>query len=95
MPRLILHLGDHSAPVTFPLIAAEVLIGRLDSNDLVLADAAVSRVHAKLVREGEAWVLLDLESRTGTFVDGQRITRHRLVAGDKIDIANNRIEYFE
>lgn len=50
-----------------------VNIGRADYNDLVLPDESVSTSHAKLQRREGVWVLVDLESTNGTFVDGERI----------------------
>jgi pSer/pThr/pTyr-binding forkhead associated (FHA) protein len=50
-----------------------VNIGRADYNDLVLPDASVSTSHAKLQRREGVWVLSDLDSSNGTFVDGERV----------------------
>ena len=50
-----------------------VNIGRADYNDLVLPDESISTSHAKLQRREGVWVLVDLESTNGTFVDGERI----------------------
>ncbi|MGH7702732.1 MAG: FHA domain-containing protein, partial [Gemmatimonadales bacterium] len=51
-----------------------VNIGRADYNDLVVPDESVSTSHAKLQRREEVWVLTDLGSTNGTFVDGERIS---------------------
>jgi hypothetical protein len=48
-------------------------IGRADYNDLVIPDESISTAHAKLQRREGVWVLVDLESTNGTFVDGERI----------------------
>ncbi len=48
-------------------------IGRADYNDLVVPDASVSTSHAKLQRREGVWVLVDLDSTNGTFVDGERV----------------------
>ena len=48
-------------------------IGRADYNDLVIPDPSVSTSHAKLQRREGVWVLVDLDSTNGTFVDGERI----------------------
>jgi pSer/pThr/pTyr-binding forkhead associated (FHA) protein len=48
-------------------------IGRADYNDLVLPDASVSTAHAKLQRREGVWVIVDLDSTNGTFVDGERV----------------------
>jgi pSer/pThr/pTyr-binding forkhead associated (FHA) protein len=50
-----------------------VNIGRADYNDLSLADPSVSTSHAKLQRREGVWVLMDLDSTNGTFVDGERV----------------------
>ena len=50
-----------------------VNIGRADYNDIVVADESVSTAHAKLQRREGIWVLVDLDSTNGTFVDGERL----------------------
>jgi pSer/pThr/pTyr-binding forkhead associated (FHA) protein len=50
-----------------------VNIGRADYNDLIIPDESVSTSHAKLQRREGVWVLVDLESTNGTFVDSERI----------------------
>lgn len=94
MPKLLID-GINCETVAYPLLLSETLIGRMDSTDLVLEDPAVSRVHAKIVKEAGADVIVDLESTTGTLVNGQPIRRHRLAPGDIIEIASARMEYRE
>ncbi|HET9385221.1 MAG TPA: FHA domain-containing protein [Gemmatimonadales bacterium] len=48
-------------------------IGRADYNDLVFPDESVSTTHAKLQRREGVWVIVDLDSTNGTFVDGDQI----------------------
>jgi hypothetical protein len=48
-------------------------IGRADYNDVVLPDESVSTSHAKLQRREGVWILTDVESTNGTFVDGERV----------------------
>src|SRR5205809_1668066 len=50
-----------------------VNIGRADYNDLVVPDPSVSTSHAKLQRREGVWVLADLDSTNGTFVDGEQV----------------------
>jgi len=50
-----------------------VNIGRADYNDIVIPDESVSTSHAKLQRREGVWVLVDLDSTNGTFVDGDQI----------------------
>lgn len=55
-------------------------IGRADYNDLVIADGSVSTSHAKLQRREGVWVLVDLESTNGTFVDGEKVSGETPIA---------------
>src|SRR6267378_3645782 len=57
-----------------------VNIGRADYNDFPLADPSVSTAHAKLQRREGVWVLVDLDSTNGTFVDGERVTGETPIA---------------
>jgi pSer/pThr/pTyr-binding forkhead associated (FHA) protein len=52
----------------------EVLIGRSSGSDLVISDEFASNMHAKLVLVGDEWVLQDLNSTNGTYLDGKRVT---------------------
>ncbi len=64
-----------------------LLIGREKSCQLELADAMVSRLHAKIVRKNGELVLEDCGSRHGVFINGIRLTApHKLTAGDDIKI---------
>jgi predicted component of type VI protein secretion system len=51
-----------------------VNIGRADFNDVVISDPSVSTSHAKLQRRDDVWVLSDLGSTNGTFVEGERLS---------------------
>ena len=74
---------------------AALSIGRDAGNDVVLADPAVSRVHAKIhAREG-AFVLEDRFSTRGSFVSGKKIIEHALADGDEISIGEHRLFFFK
>jgi pSer/pThr/pTyr-binding forkhead associated (FHA) protein len=51
-----------------------VNIGRADYNDIVLPEESVSGTHAKLTRREGVWMLSDVGSTNGTFIDGERLT---------------------
>jgi pSer/pThr/pTyr-binding forkhead associated (FHA) protein len=57
-----------------PITVTTVNIGRADYNDLVIADPSVSTTHARLQRRDDVWVLSDLGSTNGTYVEGEPVT---------------------
>lgn len=66
----------------------EIIIGRDAQCDLVIDDRQVSRHHARIRRDDEQYVLEDLDSKNGTFVNGQDLDGpHHLQDGDEIQIA--------
>jgi hypothetical protein len=65
-----------------------VVIGREDGCDIVLPSRQVSRNHARIRRSGRGYVLEDLGSKNGTFINGQELTEpYTLQDGDEIQIA--------
>ncbi len=62
-------LKGQRLPIRVPIVN----VGRADYNDLVLPDDSVSTTHAKLQRREGVWVLVDLESTNGCFVDAERV----------------------
>ena len=59
--------------VTFPLEGDQLVIGRDSSNGVAINDAEISRKHSRLSFQGGKYVLEDLGSTNGTFVNGQRL----------------------
>ena len=71
-----------------------VTIGRRDDNDVVIDNMAVSGHHAVIEEEEpSSYVLVDLESLNGTFVNEAKITRQRLYDGDTIIIGKHLMEF--
>ena len=73
MPRLFV-LSGRDVGRSFEVSEGAVL-GRAPDCELQLHDRSVSRRHARLERDGEGWVLVDLASRNGLRVDGERVVR--------------------
>jgi pSer/pThr/pTyr-binding forkhead associated (FHA) protein len=68
-------------------------IGRLPDNDVVIDNPAVSSHHACLFRDGNDWVIEDLDSKNGTFVNGKRVARHVLQHGAVLLIGKHTLVF--
>jgi sigma-B regulation protein RsbU (phosphoserine phosphatase) len=79
-------------PEMFVLQGPRLVIGRRSDSDIVLSHRLASRQHAEVVREGDSWVLVDLQSTHGTFVNGERIERYSLKARDRIRLGRDGVE---
>lgn len=75
---------DGSQVECWELGANPLLLGRGDSADAYVEDDALSRSHFLITREGSAFLLLDLNSSNGTWVNDKRIHAHKLLPGDII-----------
>ena len=77
-----------------PVLFWENSIGRKKSNDVVVEDAAVSKVHAVLLRRDEGWFINDTESLHGTFVNGRRTEgRTQVYIDDIIRVGNTDFQF--
>ncbi|MEA5445924.1 FHA domain-containing protein [Gammaproteobacteria bacterium AB-CW1] len=72
----------------FQLQAERTQIGRKAHNDLVLEEPSVSFEHARIVRSGGDWRVVNLLSTNGTFVNGERIHQSALKHGDRLAFGN-------
>ncbi|WP_066638747.1 FhaA domain-containing protein [Desulfolucanica intricata] len=82
---LVIELGPDKNK-SFKLNNQRVVIGRDESCDIVLSDKSVSRRHVMLERRRKAYVIRDLKSTNGTFVNGVRIIEEILKPGDEIKL---------
>ena len=72
----------------FKLAKRESTIGRLSSSDIVLADERVSRTHAMIVKKDGKFLLRDLNSANGVYVNNLRLEKAVLRPGDIIQIGS-------
>jgi pSer/pThr/pTyr-binding forkhead associated (FHA) protein len=79
----------------FPINKTTVKIGRHVENDLIIYDPLVSRWHAEIRFEGEAFVLYDMGTKYGTEVNNEPVSRCVLRSGDKISFANTPILFID
>lgn len=88
-PRLAAIAGKLKGAV-FPLTEAPVLIGRETAASLCIADPSVSRRHSQIEKEGEQFVIADLESLNGTFINDVPVKRRPLAHGDRVRIGDSQ-----
>jgi len=97
-PALVFLSGELIA-VPIPLERSEVILGRALEADVRVNDTQVSRQHARILAQPSEssvsmeYVLNDLDSRNGTFLNGRRIRREKLENGDKITVGETILRF--
>ncbi len=87
---------DEGTQTPLPLAHEEYGVGRGDTNSIRLTDRNVSRNHATLKQQGASWILKDLQSYNGTYVNGARVVGEQPVnSGDVIQLGDYRLEVLD
>lgn len=93
--QLIMRSGP-TPGAAFTLEGDQITIGRDSVNEIVINDAEISRRHARLTFQGGKYVLEDLGSTNGTFVNGQRLAGPRVLkAGEVVSFGEQIVMVFE
>lgn len=74
---------------------ASVIIGRDAAADFAINDERLSRRHASLTRDGNGFVMVDLKSLNGSYVNGRRWPSHRLQDGDSVRLGGTVFRFFD
>jgi len=90
MARLILTFNKQVIK-EYPFLKDSVTLGRQDDNTIVIDNLAVSSYHARIDKAGDSFILTDLQSTNGTFVNDKKVTSHKLTHGDNIVIGKHVI----
>jgi len=93
VPKLIVKQGGQTRDI--PLTKENFSIGRTPENDLEVRDSLISRRHSSIILRGERYVVYDLGSSNGTFVNRERIEMKPLDNGDVIRIGDTEIQYVD
>jgi pSer/pThr/pTyr-binding forkhead associated (FHA) protein len=93
MPTLVLKFKEKTVG-KYHLEKGEALtIGRRENNDVVIENLAVSGHHAKIDSMDDGFLLTDLKSKNGSFVNKQLVSSHWLKHGDVIDIGKHTLVF--
>ncbi len=92
MARVIL-VFNNKVIKEYPFEKDSMTIGRDKENDIAIDNMAVSGFHARIDKTGESYILTDLQSTNGTFVNKNKIASHKLKHKDQIAIGKH-ILYF-
>ena len=84
-------LWEHEGQVIkdYPLPRGSVTIGRRKDNTIAFTNPEVSSSHARIDKVGTDYILTDVQSTNGTFVNNLKVYSHRLSHGDRISIGKN------
>jgi pSer/pThr/pTyr-binding forkhead associated (FHA) protein len=89
--RLVMLAGGKET--SFPLTRDTYTLGRHRNNDIVVNDPKVSSFHARIDRGTEGFVVVDLNSRNGTFINGKRMPTGVLKHGDEVRLGTAKLLY--
>jgi pSer/pThr/pTyr-binding forkhead associated (FHA) protein len=92
-PARMLVLTTDLVGTEFKLDKASLVIGRTDENEVVLNHRSISRHHAKVVREGDHYTIVDLQSANGVRVNGEDYERIELNPGDVVELGHVKIRF--
>ena len=93
MPQLTLKFKNNRIQ-TYDIAGGQSLtIGRLEDNDIVIENLAVSGHHAKIDAVGDGYLLTDLQSKNGCFVNEKLAASHWLNQGDVVSIGKHLLEF--
>jgi len=88
-------LQPNQPPLKIELGRDEIIIGRIGECSIYLPFSNVSREHARIFGKGEEFLIEDLNSTNGTFVNGVKISRCILRSNDQIRIGDTRIQFVQ
>ncbi len=89
--KLVTQVGGRAREHLFD--KAQITIGAMEDNDLVVSDDTVSRYHCRIVQEETAYLLVDLGSTNGTFINRVRIKEAYLKPGCTIGLGNTEVKF--
>jgi len=93
LPMLVVQGGPQSGQFYVLTQKSTTCLGRAQANDIVLDDVSVSGQHCRVRFESGHFVVHDLKSTNGTFVNERRVTRHPLKPGDVLKLGETLVQF--
>jgi adenylate cyclase len=93
VPKLVVKQGGQTRDIV--LTKENFSIGRTPENDLEVRDSLISRRHSSIIRRGDRYVVYDLGSSNGTFVNRERVEMKPLDHGDVIRVGDTEILFHD
>ena len=90
-PAVLELLDSGEVSTVFGIDEQAIQIGRVGDNDIVLPDPNVSRVHARVWRSNDSFIITDLDSTNGTLVNEKRVSEAALADNDAIRLGSTRL----
>jgi len=94
-PVLLIRTGGGREGEVIGLGSEVLTVGRSPHSDLFLDDVTVSRHHARILHDASGFLVEDLNSLNGTYVNRKRIERHQLLDGDELQIGKFKLAFLE
>jgi pSer/pThr/pTyr-binding forkhead associated (FHA) protein len=94
MAKITVRFND-STVEEVPLTEASTSIGRSKKNDIVINNLAASRRHARIYQEGPRFIVEDLGSLNGTFVNDKRVSQWILSSNDQIQVGKHTLLFID
>lgn len=92
MACLIISTGDQSGTY-FPLSNRPLAAGRDPAREIQIIDARVSRKHFVIRKNGDDYVICDMRSQNGVFVNGDKVQEAQLQDGDRIEVGDTTLVF--
>ena len=92
MPEIIVKLGDNVVH-KYVFDKDTMSVGRARDNDIVIENLSVSRNHARIRKENGRYILTDLNSANGSYVNGVRVTRVEVMDDDVVSIGKHKLHF--
>ena len=88
-----LSISQHEQEISRRPLKRTVVVGRSDQADIQIHDRLLSRRHCRIEPVDDGWMVVDLNSHNGTYVNGVRVHRHRLGDDERVQVGDTVLTF--